>query len=214
MRLSARWAGLALLVLSTAAEAQIDRTPTQIADRARIQGANNAPVWLVLVGDLAGKEDRAFRFDVWPVIDSLFVRTGKIRVAWVSLPDDTSKASRIAAEVAVCASTDRKFWAPHDIILWEQARWRHSPDPTEQLIMLAAQKGARLSVVRECLRTQQMKRFLENDIARARGAGVRRAPGFIVDNEVLPGAPTADALRKAIDRALAKKVSAPGKGGQ
>jgi protein-disulfide isomerase len=214
MRISAHLTGLALLVITTAAQAQIDRTPAQIADRARIQGANNAPVWLVIVGDLAGKEDRAFRYEVWPVIDSLFVQTAKIRVAWVNLPDDTSKASRIAAEVAVCASTDRKFWAPHDIILWEQARWRHSPDPTEQLIMLAAQKGARPTVVRECLQKQQMKRFLENDIARARGAGIRRAPGFIIDNDVLTGAPTADALRAAIEHALAKKQSAPRKRGE
>jgi len=195
--------GVALLVLTTAAEGQIDRTPAQIADRARIQGANDAPVWMVIVGDLAGKSDRAFRYDVWPLIDSLFVRTGKIRVAWVNLPDDTSKASRIAAEVAVCASTDRKFWAPHDIILWEQPRWRHLADPTEPLVMLAAQKGVRSNVVRDCLRTQQMRRFLENDIARARGAGIRRAPGFIIDNVVLTGAPTADALRTAIERALA-----------
>jgi len=214
MRFSPRLLAVALLVLTTAAEGQTDRTPAQIADRARIQGADNAPVWLVIVGDLAGKEDRAFRYEVWPVIDSLFVQTGKIRVAWVNLPDDTSKASRIAAEVAVCASTDRKFWAPHDIILWEQARWRHSPDPTEQLIMLAAQKGARSSIVRDCLQSQRMKRFLENDIARARGAGIRRAPGFIIDNVVLTGAATADALRTAIERALAKQGSTARKSGR
>lgn len=209
MTLPTRWVMVALLSLAAAsAGAQRGRTPAEIADRARIQGANSASVWLVIVGDLAGKDDRAFRYDVWPVIDSLYVQTGKIRVAWVNLPDDTSKASRTAAEVVICASTDRMFWAPHDIILWEQARWRHLSDPTESLIMLAAQKAARMGVMRECLQKHQMRKFLENDIERAHRAGIRRAPGFLVDNEVLTRARTAADFRRAIDAALAKHGNA------
>jgi len=208
MKLSVRLAILAVVLSAISAEAQSNRTPAEIADRARIQGANGASVWLVIVGNLAGKEDRGFRYDLWPVIDSLFVRPGKIRVAWINLPDEKSKASWTAAEVALCASTDRKFWAPHDIILWEQARWMRLADPTESLVMLAAQKGARPSVIRDCMQTKQMRKFLEADIVRAHAAGITRAPGFIIDNEVYTGPRTAAGFRAALDRALAKHGAA------
>lgn len=210
MRILARWTlGASLSLAAIVVRAQADRTPAEIADRARIQGSSNAATWLVIVGNLAGKEERAFRYETWPVIDSLYVRTGKLRVAWVNLPDDTSRVSRRAAEVALCASTDRKFWAPHDIILWEQARWTSLADPTETLVMLAAQKGARPSVTRECLAADGMRRLLEDDIARARGAGIRRAPGYIIDNAVYTGARTADAFRTAIERAVSQHGPPP-----
>lgn len=213
MKFTARWALPALLVLgATVAQVQFDRPPAELADRARIQGAKDAAVWLVIVGNLAGPADRAFRYDTWPLIDSLFVRPGKIRVAWVNLPDPASKASRIAADVAVCASAQGFFWAPHDIILLDQPRWLPLKDPTEQLISLAAQKGISAMKVEDCVKSQKMRGFLERDIARARNSGVARAPGFILDNVVLRGVRTPDEFRTAIERALAAHAAAPKRG--
>ncbi len=210
MKFPSRWALSALVVLSaTVAQAQPDRPPAELADKARIQGARDAAVWLVIVGNLAGPADRAFRYDTWPLIDSLFVRPGKIRVAWVNLPDASSRASRIAADVAVCASAQGFFWAPHDIILLDQARWLTLKDPTEQLISLAAQKGVSAMKIEECVKSQKMRGFLERDIARARRAGVDRAPGFILDNVVLRGLRTPADFRTAIERTLAAHAAAP-----
>lgn len=176
------------------------------ADIARIQGSQTAATWFVIVGDLAGAQDRAFEHDVWPMIDSLFVRPGRLRVAWVNLPDDASKASQIAAEVVACAAADRKFWSPHQLILWEQPRWLHLPDPTDMLVRLAAQRGARMSLILECLDKHWMRSFLQADIARARRAGVRKAPGYILGNTVLAGVRTSEEFRSAIERALPKQA--------
>lgn len=176
------------------------------ADIARIQGSKAATTWFVIVGDLAGAQDRAFEHDVWPMIDSLFVRPGRLRVAWVNLPDDTSKASQIAAEVVACAAADRKFWSPHQLVLWEQPRWRHLADPTDMLVRLVVQRGARMSLVAECLDKHWMRGFLQADIARARGAGIRKAPGFIVGNTVLAGVRTPEEFRAAIERVLPRQA--------
>ena len=176
------------------------------ADIARIQGSQTAATWFVIVGDLAGEQDRAFEHDVWPMIDSLFVRPGRLRVAWVNLPDDASKASQIAAEVVACSSADRKFWSPHQLILWEQPRWLHLPDPTDMLVRLAAQRGARMSLILECLDKHWMRSFLQADIARARRAGVRKAPGYILGNTVLAGVRTSEEFRSAIERALPRQT--------
>jgi protein-disulfide isomerase len=124
----------------------------------------------------------------------------------VNLPDETSKASQIAAEVIACASANRTFWSPHDLILQEQPSWRHLPDPTDELVKLAAIRGARSAFVRDCLANHSMRGFLQGDIARARGAGVRKAPGYILDNTVLTGVRTPEEFRAAIERGLAKQA--------
>ena len=198
---------LSALLAAPASGQQDPLSHAERADIARIQGAKAADTWFVIVGDLAGEPDRAFRHDVWPMIDSLFVRPGRLRVAWVNLPDDTSTASQIAAEVVACSSADRKFWSPHDLVLQEQPRWRNLPDPTDMLARLVVERGAMMSVVRECLAQHWMRGFLQADVERARRAGVRRAPGYILDNTVLKGVRTPEEFRAAIEQALAQKVT-------
>lgn len=193
-------------LLAAPSDAQDPLSHAERADIARVQGSKTAATWFVIVGDLAGEQERAFEHDVWPMIDSLFVRPGRLRVAWVNLPDDTSKASQIAAEVVACSAADRKFWPPHQLILWEQPRWRQLADPTDMLVNLAGIRGARRSVVRECLDKHWMRDFLQADIARARRAGVRKAPGYILGNTVLAGVRTSEEFRSAIERALPKQA--------
>jgi len=203
---SALLCALSALLAAPASGQQDLLSHAERADIARIQGAKSADTWFVIVGDLAGEQDRAFRHDVWPMIDSLFVRPGRLRVAWVNLPDDTSKASQIAAEVVACSAADRKFWSPHDLVLQEQQRWRNLPDPTDVLARLVVERGALMSVVRECLAQHWMRGFLEGDVERARRAGVRNAPGYILDNTVLTGVRTPEEFQAAIEHALSKQT--------
>jgi protein-disulfide isomerase len=174
------------------------------SDLARIRGVDTAKVWLVIVGDMAGTKDREFQRDVWPVIDSLYVRPGRIRVGWVNLPDDASPASFIAAEVAACAGVTMKFWASHDFFLLEQPNWSIMRDPTARLVQLAMLRGADSRAVPACVKGHEMREFVRRDIARARAAGIRKAPGFLVDNQVVAADGSLGALRKAIDQALAR----------
>jgi hypothetical protein len=212
MKHHARWLAVMLsALLATPSSGQDRLSHAERADIARIRGARTAATWLVLVGDLAGAPERAFQHDVWPMIDSLFVRPGRLRVAWVNLPDDTSKASQIAAEVVACSSADRKFWSPHEVILEDQPNWRYLPDPTEKLKRLAVLRGARMSVVTECLEQHWMRGFLQADVARARQAGVRKAPGYILGNTVLKNVRTPEEFRSAIQRALPKQAPPAGR---
>src|SRR5512140_1715171 len=199
---------LLLALLAAPVGGQDPRSHAERADIARMRGAATATTWFVMVGDLAGAQERAFQHDVWPLIDSLFVVPGRLRVAWVNLPSDTSKASQAAAEVVACASADRKFWSPHEIILEDQPNWRHLSDPTDRLVRLAGIRGARLSVVRECLAGHWMRGFLQGDVARARAAGIREAPGYIIGGSVVRGLRTPEDFRAAIERALPKQASA------
>lgn len=176
-------------------------SPPAVADRTRIRGADTAGVWLVVVGDFASDENRRFKREVWPLVDSLFVRPGRLRFAWVFLPSE-SKAAQASAEVAACSAARSKFWSVHDVFLDEQPRWRRSADPTATLLELAGQRGGDPIWISDCLRRRLMLSLLQSDIARARGAGVRTAPGFLLANKLLTNARTADEFRRAIERAL------------
>ena len=179
-------------------------SPAHFADLARIRGADRARVWLVIVGDFASDGSRSFQRDAWPVIDSLYVRPGKVRVAWINLPNPASKSSQIAAEVAACAGSGSKFWPVHDAILLEQPRWIGLADPTRFLVELADLHGGNSEIISECLQKHELKAFLQSDIARAQRAGIHTAPGYLVDNRVVAGGQTLLMLRQAIGQALAR----------
>jgi protein-disulfide isomerase len=200
LRLLIPWL-LAVPMSATRAQVAAGAPPTATMDMARIRGAESAATWLVIVGDFTLDESRAFHRNVWPIIDSLFVRPGKLRVAWVNLPGE-SKASQAAAEVAACAGIRWKFWAAHDAFLEAQASWRTLPNPGETLAELAGQRGADPISLAECLKQHSAQVIVRTDVARARGAGIRKAPGFILGNQVLTGLHTSDEFRAAIERAL------------
>ncbi len=156
--------GLLAALTGTSLRAQ----PAAVADLARVRGVEGASHWLVIVGDFASDGNRAFHRDAWPTIDSLYVRPGKLRVAWINLPNDASKNSLIAAEVAACSGTGMKFWPVHDAMLREQPRWISLADPTEFLQELAGRNGGNPMLISECLQKRQVKAFLQSDVARAR----------------------------------------------
>lgn len=188
---------------SVAAGGQVQ--PGSAADLSRIRGSDRATLWLVIVGDLANPANREFQHDTWPLVDSLFVRRGKLRVAWVNLPNEASRASMLAAEIAACSGSGGKFWSVHDGFLLEQARWVRLADPTQVLMEIALQRGGRMPTVEECMAKHSIVDFLRSDAVRARGAGIRAAPGYILDNKVLKGVTTPDEFRAAIEQALAGK---------
>ena len=194
-----------LLAALTGTSLPAQPVPAAIADLARIRGADRATLWLVIVGDFTSEGSRTFHRDAWPTIDSLYVRPGKLRVAWVNLPNEAIKNSTTAAEVAACSGTGMKFWPVHDAILRDQARWITMADPTDLLEELAGQNGGNVPLIRECLQKRQLRAFLQSDIARARAAGIRRAPGYFVDNQLVADVQSLADIRRAIESALARR---------
>jgi protein-disulfide isomerase len=192
---------LALLASLVGSQSWAQEAPSTTADRARIRGSESAVVWLVIVGDFANEQNRAFQRDVWPLVDSLFIRPGRLRVAWVNLPDEASRQSQVAAEVAACSGTGMKFWPVHDIFLADP-RWKALADPTAFLVNQASNRGGNAILISDCLKKHTVRGLLQADVARARAAGIRRAPGYVLDNSVLPSLRTAAEFRAAIERAL------------
>jgi protein-disulfide isomerase len=181
----------------------------QRADAGRIQGSPAAPVWLVEISDFQCPYCKRWHDEVYPVIQREFVVPGHVRMAYVNLPLSMHQHAQAAAEAALCASAQDRFWPMHDKLFETQERWAAMTDVASMFDSLAVASGVNAVEWRACLQSGVMRRVINGDQARAGSSGVRSTPTFFVGDEPIQGAaPIAD-FRAAIQRARAKAGGRP-----
>jgi protein-disulfide isomerase len=132
-----------------------------------------------------------------------YIDNGKVRLAFVNFPINSHQNAIPAAEYAMCAAAQDKFWETHDALFASQEKWAALPDPKAALEQAAGSAGVDMAALRSCVSAHKMLPLIEADREKAARAGVRATPSFFVNNQTLEGViPTAE-LRKALDAALA-----------
>lgn len=175
------------------------------ADRGRIRGAESAPVWLVEVSDFQCPYCKQWHDQSFAAIDKEYVRTGKVRLAYLNYPlTSIHKNAQAAAEAAMCASVQGKFWPLHESLFETQPRWEGTEDPTSTFDSLAVAAGANQAAWRRCMSSHATAALIEADRDRTSGAGVSSTPTFFIGDRKLEGAYPVDSFRVAIDAAIAK----------
>lgn len=186
----------------------------QRADRGRIQGDTAAAVWVVVASDFQCPYCRAWHAETYPTLVRDYVRTGKIRMAFLNYPLNIHKNAWPAAEAAMCASVQGMFWEMHDAIFANQARWSAMPNALPLFDSLAVNKFAlNADEWRSCMSTHATAALVQADYERLRTAGVESTPSFFVGDRGISGAQPTDVFRAAIEQALAKArgTTAPAK---
>src|ERR1043165_954215 len=115
-------------------------------DKARQTGSESAKVWFIMGSDFECPFCRDFHDKAWPSIEQDYVRTGKIRVAFMNFPMNMKSPpmhprSVPAAEVAMCAGAQDKFWQMHDSLFATQDKWARAADPMPVWTSLARSLG-------------------------------------------------------------------------
>src|SRR5258705_1569440 len=90
------------------------------ADLARIQGSSTAPVWVIEVSDFQCPFCKQWHDETYSKLRDEFVKTGKIRLAYINFPLNPQANAWPAAETAVCAGGHGKFWEMHGALLVDQ----------------------------------------------------------------------------------------------
>lgn len=180
---------------------------TDAADHGRIRGSASAPLWIVEVSDFQCPFCKEWHDATYPAIDSEYVRTGKVRLAYINLPLNIHRWSKPAAEAAMCASAQGKFWPMHDSLFVTQGQWEQSSDPEPQFQALAAKVGVNVARWRQCTSSHEMLPLIEADADRAAAAGAQSTPTFFIGNQKLEGAQPLSIFRQVIDRQLAAAAS-------
>ena len=78
-----------------------DTTLERRADHARIQGKDDAPLWIVEVSDFQCPYCRAWHEETYPDVIKEFVETGKARLAYINFPIPGHQNAWPAAEAAI-----------------------------------------------------------------------------------------------------------------
>jgi protein-disulfide isomerase len=174
------------------------------ADLARIQGNPAAPVWVIEVSDFQCPYCKQWHDETYKVFRDELVRTGKVRLAYVNFPLAQHQYAWPAAEAAMCAGAQGKFWEMHDALFNTQSRWETLPAPTAFFDSLATAQGLDLARWQQCVKSGKMKSWIQADHDRAQTAGAASTPSFIIGDKLLVGAQPIAELRRAVDSALAK----------
>ena len=182
------------------------RTPTDSnitrADLARIQGSSSAPVWVIEVSDFQCPFCKQWHDQTYPMLRDQYVKTGKVRLAYVNFPLAMHAHAMPAAEAAMCAGAQDKFWPMHDALFSTQTRWETLDAPGPVFDSLAQTTGVDMTHWRDCVSTGKMRPLIDADHDRASRAGASATPSFMIGNKLLTGAQPLDELRKAIDSAM------------
>src|SRR5690349_24940972 len=84
---------------------------------ARTKGSAKAPVVVYEMADFQCPACREFAVTTLPVLDKAYVQSGKVRWVFVNLPlTNIHKNAVAAAQVAMCAARQNKFWPVHDAL--------------------------------------------------------------------------------------------------
>jgi protein-disulfide isomerase len=107
---------------ATARSAPAPKPPSEpiSLDGAEVTGKPDAKVALVVYSDFQCPYCGQFARNTLPTIQKQYVDTGKVLLAFRELPLDIHPFARKAAEGALCAGRQGKFWLFHDALFADQ----------------------------------------------------------------------------------------------
>ncbi|HEY4130775.1 MAG TPA: thioredoxin domain-containing protein, partial [Gemmatimonadaceae bacterium] len=120
--------------------------------------------------------------------------------AFLNMPLSIHPNAIPAAEAAMCASVQNKFWPMHEALFATQPTWESLKDPKAKFDSIATSLGVNMPQYHTCVDKHLTLPLIQADRDRARGAGVNSTPTFFVGSKTLAGS-DAD-IRGAIDAAL------------
>ena len=180
------------------------------ADRARIAGDSTAAVWMVEVSDFQCPFCARFHSESYRDIHREYIATGRIQLAYVNFPLPNHAHAWPAAEAALCAGAQGRFWEMHDALFRTQSVWSSRPSPMALFDTLATSIGVRAPAFQQCMRDRVMQGLVQQDLDRAQGSGVRSTPTFFVGDTAIVGAQPLAVFRRVLDAAIAKSARGTG----
>ncbi|MGQ0767049.1 MAG: DsbA family protein [Gemmatimonadota bacterium] len=203
---------LTLALVATPAEGQ---RLVQVGDRVISldgfgipKGSDSAPVWIVELADFGCSYCAKFASETMPALDSLFTSKGKLSWRYVPFVLGSFPNARQAAEGAVCAGRQGRFWQMHDKLYEKRKEWMSSSNAVITIARLAREAGVNAAQYGVCVRGRDAAAEVVRNDALAKALMVRGTPTFVINGEVVPGSLPRDVFVKGIE-AVYKAATAP-----
>jgi protein-disulfide isomerase len=198
-------AAVALLLLPSGRAGQADPLT------ARTKGRPDAPVTVYEMSDFQCPYCRAFALTTLPVLEREYVTTGKVRFVYINLPLSSLHPNAVAAaEAAMCAANQRRFWPMHDLLFRHQDEWAKLADPRPYLLALGDSTALDHAPFAACVRSGATAAAVRADAALAQRSGAVSTPSFYIEGGLLQGAAPVEVFRLVLDSIYrSKTVGAP-----
>ena len=123
---------------------------------------------------------------------------GKVKLVFRQFPLSFHPHARKAAEGALCANAQGKFWQFHDALFSDQTKLEPA-----QLKETATKLGLDKDKFAACLDSGEQGKVIETDMAAAEKVGVSGTPAFFINGVSLSGAQPMEEFERVIDQELA-----------
>lgn len=139
------------------------------------RGKDDAPVTLVEYSDYQCPYCARVYRDTIPLIQKEYIDTGKLRYVMRENPLEAMHQDAMnAAQAALCAGDQGKYWEMHNQLFDNQRRLS-----TEDLKSYAEAIGIDTAAFNECLDGKRHVETVRRDLASGAKLGVRGTPGFV-----------------------------------
>jgi len=179
----------------------------QDAMAARTKGSPTAPVTVYEMSDFQCPYCARFALDIFPALDSAYVKTGKVRWVFVNFPLPMHPNAVSAAQVAMCAARQDKFWPVHDLLFRNQKVWAPLDAPGEFLLTFADSVSLDSAAFKECLTTGATRAEIESDAQAAVRSGAKSTPSFYIEGGIMAGAQPVTVFGPILDSIYAVKTT-------
>jgi len=169
-------------------------------DGAPFEGPAEAPVTLVEFSDFHCPFCKRVQATLKQVLEQY---PGKVKHVYRNLPiDGLHPQARRAAEAALCAQNQRKFWEYHDILFARAPQ--AAPD---DLMQYAVQLGLNKDEFNRCLAGGDYQSIVQHDLDEGGRLGVSGTPAFFINGRFVNGAQPLEKFVQMIDEELARTAA-------
>jgi protein-disulfide isomerase len=172
-------------------------------DQARILGDPSARVWFIMISDFQCPYCKQFHDQSFAALRQDYVATGKVRMAFINFPLPMHANAWPAAETAMCAGLQGKFWPVHDALFASQKAWAERPGAQPMLDSIASTVGVDTAALNKCVTSHASRPLIMADIDRSERAGADATPTIIIGSAVTPGVRPTASYRHDLDSAVA-----------
>ena len=173
-------------------------------------GDPNAPVKMDVWEDFQCSGCLAYSQKIEPQVLQAFVDTGKVYYTFHFYPfiDGGQGESHDAANAAMCASAQNRFWDYHDMLF---ANWigENAGSYTQaRLLDFAGKIGLDMTAFEKCFKENTYSDFIQQDVEAGAQIGVPPTPGIFVNGQLVVSSkginyiPSFDDISLAIESAL------------
>jgi protein-disulfide isomerase len=185
---------LLLLLAPAAAFAQADPLAS------RTLGSASAPVTVYEMSDFQCPFCRRHAEQSFPVIQKEYIATGKVRWIFINMPLSSIHPNAVpAAEFAMCAARQGKFWPAHDILYRRQDVWAPLKNPGAFFMSLADSLRLQKPAMVSCLEKGETRAEVRSDADGAVKAGAGSTPTFYIEGGLLVGTWPPEVWRPILD---------------